>query len=117
MTNKKELTKEDKVKRETKRLEKLFEGLDKNKLQTVKNLIKNAAFMSVTLQELQDTINAEGYTSEYQNGENQRGVKKSPEVEIHIAMTKNYVAAIKQLVDLVPPEKKKDSRLAAFRNM
>lgn len=89
--------------------------LDKNKMAVVNNLIQNAAFMYVTLQELEEYINREGCTSEYKNGENQYGTKKSPEVEIHISMTKNYASVMKQLADLVPPEKRKDSKLAALR--
>ena len=57
----------------------------------------------------------DGYTSEYQNGKEQYGTKKSPEVEIHIAMTKNYATVMKQLTDLIPQEKRKDSKLEALR--
>ena len=89
---------------------------DKNKLQTVESLIKNAAFMAVSLEELQEIINDEGYVVEYQNGENQKGTKQSDAVKTHIAMTKNHAAIIKQLTDLVPPEKKKESKLQALRD-
>ena len=78
--------------------------------------IKNAAFMAVSLEELQEIINEEGYTVEYQNGANQSGTKQSDAVKTHIAMTKNHAAIIKQLCDLVPPEKKKESRLQALRD-
>ena len=93
-----------------------FQRLDKNKLQTVESLIKNAAFMAVSLEELQEIINEEGYTVEYQNGANQSGTKQSDAVKTHIAMTKNHAAIIKQLCELVPPEKKKESRLQALRD-
>ena len=73
MATKKELTKEQKIKKEIARLKRVFKDLDKNKLQTVESLIKNAAFMAVSLEELQEIINAEGYVVEYQNGENQKG--------------------------------------------
>lgn len=76
----------------------------------------NAAFMAVSLEELQEIINEEGYTVEYQNGANQSGTKQSDAVKTHIAMTKNHAAIIKQLCDLVPPEKKKESRLQALRD-
>jgi len=79
-------------------------------------VIKNAAFMAVSLEELQEIINEEGYTVEYQNGANQSGTKQSDAVKTHIAMTKNHAAIIKQLCDLVPPEKKKESRLQALRD-
>lgn len=116
MADKKIASKDAKVKKEVTRLKKVFKDLDKNMLSTVISLIQNAAFMSVSLEELQETINDNGYISEYQNGENQHGTKKSPEVEIHIAMTRNHAAIIKQLSDLVPPEKKKDSKLQALRD-
>ena len=116
MATKKELTKEQKIKKEIARLKRVFKDLDKNKLQTVESLIKNAAFMAVSLEELQEIINAEGYVVEYQNGENQKGTKQSDEVKPHIAMTKNHAAIIKQLTDLVPPEKKKESKLQALRD-
>jgi len=116
MATKKELTKDQKIKREITRLKRVFKDLDKNKLQTVESLIRNAAFMAVSLEELQEIINVEGYTVEYQNGENQRGTKQSEAVKTHIAMTKNHASIIKQLTELVPPEKKKDSKLQALRD-
>ena len=116
MATKKELTKEQKIKKEIARLKRVFKDLDKNKLQTVESLIKNAAFMAVSLEELQEIINAEGYVVEYQNGENQKGTKQSDAVKTHIAMTKNHAAIIKHLTDLVPPENKKESKLQALRD-
>ena len=110
------LTKEEKIKREVNRLKRTFKDLDKNKLATVLPLIQDAAFMSVTLEELREAINRDGCVSEYKNGENQYGMKKSPEVEIHIAMTKNHATVLKHLATLVPPEKRKDSRLEALLN-
>ena len=68
MATKKELTKDQKIKKEISRLKRVFRDLDKNKLQTVESLIRNAAFMAVSLEDLQEIINEEGYTVEYQNG-------------------------------------------------
>ena len=116
MAAKKDLTKDQRIKREIARLKRVFRDLDKNKLQTVESLIKNAAFMAVSLEELQEIINAEGYTVEYQNGENQKGTKQSDAVKIYTAMTKNDASVIKQLSGFVPLEKKKESRLQALRD-
>ena len=116
MAAKKDLTKDQRIKREIARLKRVFRDLDKNKLQTVESLIKNAAFMAVSLEELQEIINAEGYTVEYQNGENQKGTKQSDAVKTYIAMTKNHASIINQFTDLVPPEKQKESRLQALRD-
>ena len=116
MATRKELSKDQKIRKEIARLRRVFKDLDKNKLQTVESLIKNAAFMTVSLEELQEIINEEGYVVEYQNGENQYGTKQSDAVKTHIAMTKNHASIVKQLAELVPPERKKESKLQALRD-
>lgn len=104
------------VKKEMLRLKRIFKDLEKDKLDTAISLIKNAAFMAVTLEDLQQTINREGTVSEYQNGENQWGTKKSPEVEIYNTMIKNHMTIIKQLTDLLPKDtpKSEDDGFDAF---
>lgn len=111
-----ELTEKDKkVKKETERLRKLFKDLDANKLKTVDALIARAAFITVSLQELEEQLNRDGWVEEYQNGRNQCGLKKSAAAEVHIGLTKNLNAIMKQLLDLVPATQK-ESRLAAMMN-
>ena len=68
----------------------------------VQSLIQNAAFMTVTLDELQKAINQKGMVEEYQNGANQKGFKKTVEVEIYNAMVKNQISIFKQLSELMP---------------
>ena len=115
MATRKEKTKEQRIKSEKTRLKGIFKDLDENKKKLVTPLIEKAAFMSVELDDLQETIEQDGWTSEYKNGENQYGTKKSPEAETYIALSKNYAAVIKQLTDLVPAAKRKKSRLEALR--
>lgn len=115
MAARKKKTKEERIKNEKTRLKGIFKELEENKRQLVTPLIEKAAFMGVELDDLQETIEQEGWTSEYKNGENQYGTKKSPEAETYIALSKNYAAVIKQLTELVPAAKRKDSRLAAMR--
>jgi len=111
---KKELDKDSRIKQEKSRLAKVFKNLDKNKLTTVQSLINNAAFMAITLEDLQKVINEYGISEEYKNGANQYGKKQSPEVEVYIAMTRNYTAIIKELVALAPVAERKNSKLAAL---
>ena len=114
-TPRKEKTKEQRIKSEKTRLRGIFKELDENKRKLVTPLIEKAAFMSVELDDLQAKLQAEGWTSEYQNGQNQWGTKKSPEAETYIALSKNYAAIVKQLTELVPAAKRKNSKLAALR--
>jgi type II secretory pathway component PulK len=89
---------------EIKKLNRLFAKLDPKTKKAVHSLIENAAFMSVTLADLQRSINLNGVVSEYQNGENQWGTKKSPEVEVYNSMIKNHMGVMKQLTDLLPKQ-------------
>ena len=54
------------------------------------------------ISELRKIINEKGYTEIYQNGENQKGVKKSAEVDIYNSLIKHYMAIMKQLLELLP---------------
>lgn len=108
--------KEAAIRKEVNRLKRAFKDLDKNKKTTVEQLISTAAFLSVTLRDLEDEINRNGVTEEYQNGANQYGVKQSAAAVTHIAMTKNLTSIMKQLADLVPAEKQKKSRLQMLRD-
>ena len=97
MATKKEKTKEQRIKTEKTRLKGIFKDLDENKRKLVTPLIEKAAFMSIELDDLQAKLEKDGWTSEYQNGQNQWGTKKSPEAETYIALSKNYAAVINWL--------------------
>lgn len=96
------LSKEERIKTEIDRITNLLADLGEGTLKGVRSLIENAAFMSITLEDLQKSINENGVISEYKNGENQFGTKKSPEVEVYNTMIKNHMSAIKQLTELIP---------------
>lgn len=116
---KKDLSKEDKINAEIKKLNAIFTKLESKTKKAVHSLIENAAFMSVTLSELQEKINIEGVTEQYKNGENQYGVKKSATVEVYNQMVKNHMGIMKQLTDLLPKvvsEKDKDDGFDDFVN-
>lgn len=108
--------KQKRVYNERARLKAIFKNLDKNTLKTVDGLIKQAAFMSVSLADLEKQINREGFEIEYQNGQYQKGTKQSDAVKTYIAMTKNHLAVISKLIELVPPEEREKSKLAALRD-
>ena len=117
MATRKEYTKDQKIRKEITRLKRIFKDLDKNKLLVVESLIRTVAFMAVSLEELQEIINEEGYVDEYQNGANQSGRKQSEAVKTHIAMTKNHAVIMKQLADLTPPVREKKSALQELRDL
>lgn len=110
--NTNDIEKDIRIKKEISRLKRLFKDMPKSTISKVISLIENAAFMTITLEDLQKVINKDGAVIEYQNGENQWGTKKSPEVEIYNTMIKNHMGIMRQLTDLMPtgsnPKDKKD---------
>ena len=77
-------------------------------------LILNAVFMEEQLTKLQAEIRENGVVSEYKNGENQWGTRKSPEVDVYNSMIKNYTSVIKQINDILPDAPPGDDELTAF---
>ena len=97
-------TKEEIIKSEKRKLTGICSKIEKKTKKAVESLIDEAAFMAASLYELRKIIEEKGYTEEYQNGANQKGVKKTSEIEIYNTMIKNYMATVKQLTDLIPKD-------------
>lgn len=97
-----ELFKNKKIKEELDRIKIYFEDLDESKKAVVKPLLQNAAFMKVTLEDLQELINSEGVIDTYQNGANQSGTKQSATLQSYNSLIKNYASVIKTLYGLLP---------------
>lgn len=123
MTNNKrrydEIAKQQEIKKEIAKINKLFKDMDPKIKKSVASVIENAGFMAVTLRELQEHLIKNGLTCEYQNGENQFGVKKSPEIEIYNTMIKNFVSTMNSITNLLPKEianKIKDDGFDEFVN-
>lgn len=110
MTNK-----EKQIKKEKAKLRKIFCDIDKNKLEFVQTLIDRLAWLNVSVKELELEIDLNGTMIEYNNGGGQSGFKENPNVKTLINYTKNITTITKQLVDLVPPDKKK-SKLSELLN-
>jgi hypothetical protein len=109
------IKKTTRIAREKQRLLDIFANLDENKLRTCYALIDRAAFITVSLEDLEEELNETGWTEGYTNGENQSGIKRAAAADVHISLTKNLNAIMKQLLEFVPPAQKA-SRLQAMMN-
>lgn len=92
--------------RELARLVELFSPLPANERTFIQPLLENAAFMRVTLDELQIKIRLEGATDEYQNGANQCGVKISAAIQAYNQLMKTYHTLMDKLMAKLPQEAK-----------
>lgn len=80
------------------------------------HLILNLVFMEEQLSQLQGEIREKGVVSEYKNGENQWGTRKSPEVDVYNALLKNYISGIKQLNEIFGEAVAPEDDLTKFIN-
>lgn len=106
MTAKKEKTVEQRIEAEYRKLKKVLDPKEGAAVKKIgEDLMRRAAFMKITLEDLEVKIQDEGCVCEYKNGANQYGTKKSPEVDVYNTMSKNYAAVIRQICDLLPERK------------
>lgn len=101
------LEKDKLVKKELNKIKRLFKDMPVDIKRLNEKLMYNAAWLAVSLDELTKTMDEEGVISEYKNGENQYGTKKSPEAELYTSWSKQYAIIMKQLSDLLPKVEQK----------
>ena len=89
------------IRAEYTRLMALFKKAPEEKLALARKLISRAAFLAITIDGIEKDITKNGYEQEYQNGENQKGMKKSAAAELHVTYSKNLFAVMKQLNDML----------------
>lgn len=101
------MTKDERIEAELARMNEIYSDLPEDTLTILTPLIQNAAFMAVTLQDLQEEINQNGAVETYQNGANQYGRKQSAAVQAYNAMINRYNDCIKVLSAKMPVVKEK----------
>ncbi|MDM5155854.1 hypothetical protein QUF88_19275 [Bacillus sp. DX1.1] len=121
MARKKELTKEERVRKEILRLKRIYKEMPKDTLLVVEGLIVEAADLRVRLEDIRKDLDENGYDEMFSQSENQEPYERErPQARRYISMNKNYQSIMKQLGDYVPkipPEpKKKDDGFDSFVN-
>lgn len=102
MENKKEKTKEERIKSELRKFKGFCRNLGKDRKNIAEKLCQKAAFMEVTLEDLQNQINEEGAILEEKNGNGFVVKMENPAQKSYNTMIKNYNAIIKTMADLMP---------------
>ncbi len=102
-----DLTKEQRIKKEENRLNKIFRDFkDEKKFRTALPLISRAAFLRVTLEDYEIDINENGSVEMFKQGEKQEPYERErPVVRQYNQSCAQYAKIVKQLTDLIPDEK------------
>ncbi len=88
--------KEKEIKKEAARIKKLYKDLPEERKKLAEKLIERAAFMAVSLAEMEQKINTEGQVVKMPQGDYEIE-RAHPLLTVYNSMIKNYTAAIKQL--------------------
>ncbi len=80
-----------------------FETLPAEQLKVAQDLIAQAGFMAVELEDLAEIISKEGMTEVYTNGANQSGRKISSNAKMYGVLIGKYNSIIAKLLAIVPP--------------
>ncbi len=92
---------------EIERLNEIFIDLSEDKKKVAQRLIERVAFMTITLQLLEETIKTKGAVYTFKNGKQQM-IVEHPAQKSYNTMINRYTAAYDKLFNLLP---KDDSRI------
>lgn len=102
-----QLEREKKIKQEVNRIKKLYKDFEKDKAKVLEGLINQAAFLKITLEDLKEDLLKNGLIELFEQGE-QCFNRERPECKIYSTFMQRYSNTMKQLVDLLPVEVKKE---------
>lgn len=101
-----QLDRDRKIKQEINKIKKIFKDFPKDKIKVLEGLISEAAFMKVSLEDTRLDLIKNGLTELFEQGE-QSFNRERPEVKIYTTFMQRYSGVMKQLIDLLPVEVKK----------
>lgn len=94
---------DERILQEIQRLNDILKNIHESKRAIAKELIKNIAFMSVTLEDLQELIKTQGPIINFEQGA-QKMLVENPAQKSYNSMVNRFTTATKQLFDLMPKD-------------
>jgi len=102
------------IKKEVARLRRICSKVDKKRKAAVEGLIQRAAFMRVSLAELEADLLKNGFTEWFSQGDQEPYQRRRPAADFYNSMNTSYQKIMKQLTDLLPKEDPKPSKGDGF---
>lgn len=96
-------TKEERIRSEKNRLNRLFKGLEEKKKKLAIGLIERAAFMRVECEDLEVDLRENGWTELFSQGNQEPYDRARPQGQSYQTLNANYQKIIKQLDAMLPP--------------
>lgn len=104
MANKKDLSKDKRIKKEIERLNDILKDVEVKKKETLQGLIVESAFMRATLEDLRKDIDENGVIDEMPQGEYSI-LRESPYVKTYNTMIQRYTTINDKIMALLPKDK------------
>ena len=108
-------SKEKQIEYEIEKLNGIFHFLPEDKKRLCEGLIQNAAFMKVTLEELQADVVEHGAMIKCQSGNGFDTIKDNPAQKAYATMISRYSSVIDQLESYLPSNKTMSAQAAGER--
>lgn len=118
MAKKKEITKDERVKKEVARLRRIYKDLPEDTLMVVEGLIEEAADLRIRLEDIRKDLDEKGYDEMFSQSPDQEPYERErPQARRYISMNKNFQSIMKQLGDYIPkPDNKPKEKDDGFDN-
>lgn len=95
---------ETRILEEERRLEDTFGDLPEKKKAAAQGLVRRAAFMRVSLEDLEEELNRHGFTEWFSQGGQEPYLRERPTSKVYCTLNANYQKIVKQLTELLPKE-------------
>lgn len=93
-----DLIKQKRMKKELSKLKKIYKDIPKDKMIIVDGLINRAAFMRISLEDMELDIHKDGFVEMFSQSETQTPYERErPVARLYNSMNKNYQSIIKEL--------------------
>ncbi|MCG1448821.1 hypothetical protein K4R64_01270 [Staphylococcus epidermidis] len=93
-----DLIKQKRIKKELSKLKKIYKDIPKDKMIIVDGLINRAAFMRISLEDMEQDIHKDGFVEMFSQSETQTPYERErPLARLYNSMNKNYQSIIKEL--------------------
>lgn len=107
-----EMEKDRRIKKEIRRLNTIYKGIGKNEKSHIDGLVKRTAYMRVTLEDMEEDLNENGFTELFSQSEKAEPYQRErPIARLYNTMNKNYQSIMKQLSEFIirdPPAVKEN---------
>ena len=116
---KKKLSKDERIKKEIKRVSNIYNEISEKERAAIEGLIRRAAFMRVTLEDMEADLDENGFTEFFtQSKDVEPYERERPIARLYNTMNKNYQGIMKQLTEFVvkEPPKEPEDEFEAFVN-